>query len=182
MIPPPRPPRGSKENAENSGDSGGSKASGESPATVLSAARLAAVQALYQIALADGSAKTVIEEFLRHRIGKEGDESIATADRTLFGILVEGVAERGEELDSMIAANLAEDWSMERIQPILLALLRAGTFELLAREDVPPRVVITEYVDIAHAFFEDREPAFVNAVLDRLAHVLRQDGWESTSP
>jgi len=166
-----------------SGSSSGHKddaaGSGDSPATVLSAARLAAVQALYQIALADGSAQTVIEEFVRHRLGSKGEEPIAGADRGLFVTLVEGVAARGEELDSMIAANLAEDWKMERIQPILLAVLRAGTFELLARGEVPPRVVITEYVDIAHAFFEGREPAFVNAVLDRLAHVLREDGWES---
>ncbi|MBL6935991.1 MAG: transcription antitermination factor NusB [Alphaproteobacteria bacterium] len=151
---------------------------GDSPATVLSAARLAAVQALYQIALADGSAQDVIEEFVRHRLGAEGEEPIAGADRDLFVTLVEGVAARGEELDSMIAANLADDWKMERIQPILLAVLKAGTFELLACARVPPRVVITEYVDIAHAFFEEREPAFVNAVLDRLAHALREDGWE----
>ena len=165
-----------KETTPDSGDSGGS------PATALSAARLAAVQALYQIALADGSAKAVVEEFIRHRLDVGSEEPVAGADRGLFEVLVEGVAGRGEELDSMIAANLADDWSMERIQPILLALLRAGTFELLAREEVPPRVVITEYVDIAHAFFEEREPAFVNAVLDRLAHALREDGWESTGP
>lgn len=160
-------------NKENTPDSGGS------PAAALSAARLAAVQALYQMALADGSAREVIEEFIRHRLGAGGEEPITGADRTLFGTLVEGVAARAEELDSMIASNLANNWSMERIQPILLALLRAGTFELLACGDVPPRVVITEYVDIAHAFFEDREPAFVNAVLDRLAHALREDGWET---
>ena len=169
-------------NKKNSLDSKGPLGCGGSHAAVLSAARLAAVQALYQIALADTSAREVIEEFLSYRLGAEGEESVVGADRTLFVSLVEGVAARSEELNSMIAANLADDWSMERVPPILLAVLRAGTFELLACEKVPPRVVITEYLNIAHSFFEDREPAFVNAVLDRLAHVLREDGWETTSP
>ena len=155
---------------------------GGSSTAVLSAARLAAVQALYQIMFVDASAQEVIEEFLRHRLGAGDEKSVAEPDRTLFVILVEGVAARVEELDSMIASNLADDWSMKRVPPILLAVLRAGTFELLACEKVPPRVVITEYLDITHSFFEDREPAFVNAVLDRLAHVLREDGWETTSP
>ncbi|MEE1569558.1 MAG: transcription antitermination factor NusB, partial [Alphaproteobacteria bacterium] len=84
--------------------------SGNSPATALSAARLAAVQALYQIALADGSAKAVVEEFIRHRLDAGGEEPVAGADRGLFETLVKGVAGRVEELDSMIAANLADDW------------------------------------------------------------------------
>ena len=179
MISAPSLPGGNKKNFPDSKEPLGC---GGSPATVLSAARLAAVQALYQIALAGASAREVIEEFLRHRLGAEGEESVAEPDRTLFVTLVEGVAARVEELDSMIAANLADDWSMKRVPPILLAVLRAGTFELLACEKIPPRVVITEYLDITHSFFEDQEPAFVNAVLDRLAHVLREDGWETTSP
>ncbi len=156
------------------------RAAGSSSTVALSAARLAAVQALYQMTLSGSPAQKVIGEFLHHRLGAGDEGSVADADRTLFVTLVEGVATREEELDSMIDSNLANDWNMDRIQPVLLAVLRAGAFELLACGQVPPRVVITEYVDIAHAFLEDGEPAFVNAVLDRLAHVLREDGWETS--
>ncbi len=140
----------------------------------LSAARLLAVQALYQMALGEQSARDVLREFLQHRI----DEDIeglkhASVNRELLSELVEGVARMSGELDDMVAAVLDEDWTIERLEITLHALLRAATYELAERHEVPARVVISEYVDLANAFFDGRETAFVNGLLDRLAHILR---------
>ncbi len=142
----------------------------------LSAARLLAVQALYQVVVGDQSAREVLREFLQHRI----DEDIeglkhASVNRELLTELVEGVARTADELDDMIAAVLDEDWTLDRLEILLHALLRAATFELAERLEVPARVVISEYVDLANAFFDGRETAFVNGLLDRLAHVLRAE-------
>jgi len=139
-----------------------------------SLARLAAVQALYQIELTGAPAGKVIAEFAAHRFGKEIDgERYADADRRFFAELVGGTTEHGAELDKMISAALPTDWPLERLERVLRAILRVGAFELYYRSDVPVRVVINEYLEITHAFFEGKEPGMVNGVLDRIGQVLR---------
>lgn len=141
------------------------------------AARLAAVQALYQIEVSGASPANVVMEFLRHRLGQEGEgETFGAADERLFAELVEGASARREELDRHIAAALTPDWPLERLEIILRAILRTGAYELLARLEVPARVAISEYIDIAHAFFAGKEPGLINGVLDRLARTLRPEG------
>jgi len=138
------------------------------------AARLAAVQALYQIDLAGAPAAAVLREFVDHRLGGRSD-----TDRELFVDIVEGASERGPALDELTAPLLAEGWTLGRLDRVLRAILRAGAFELEARADIPARVVINEYVDVAHAFFDGKEPSVVNGVLDRLARILRPLDLES---
>lgn len=143
------------------------------------AARLAAVQALYQIEVSGASPANVVMEILRHRLGQEGEaegETFGAADDRLFADLVEGASARRGELDRHIVASLTPDWPLERLEIILRAILRAGAYELLAHPEVPARVTISEYIDIAHAFFAGKEPGLVNAVLDRLGRVLRPEG------
>jgi transcription antitermination protein NusB len=144
-----------------------------------SVARLVAVQALYQIDLVGAEPDAVVAEFIEHRLGREIDgERYGEADRALFADLVAGVSDRRVDIDRAIAAALPADWPLERLETILRAILRAGAYELLARGDVPPRVTITEYLDIAHAFFSGKEPGMVNGVLDQLARTLRADDLE----
>ena len=126
-------------------------ASGQ-PGRKRSAARLAAVQALYQIELTGGSAANVVREFLMHRFGGGEDDTPGAADEALFADLVEGASARRDELDRQISAVLTPDWPLARLEVILRAILRAGAYELIARPDVPARVAISEYIDIAHAF------------------------------
>jgi N utilization substance protein B len=146
-----------------------------------SAARLAAVQALYQVELGGLSAAAVIEEFRSYRLGRETEGvSYGEADATLFADIVSGRQEHAAEIDRLITARLDKDRQLERLEAILRALLRAGTYELLARPDVPARVIISEYLDVAHAFFAGNEPGFANGVLDRLAHDLRSGEFEGT--
>lgn len=141
-----------------------------------SLARLAAVQALYQIELAGIEPEAVIAEFLAHRLGQEIDgEQYADADRAFFRALVGGGSERREDIDRSISAALPADWPLARLESVLRAIMRAGAYELLACPDVPARVAINEYVEIAHAFFSGKEPGMVNGVLDRLARTLRPD-------
>lgn len=143
-----------------------------------SAARLAAVQAVYEIDIAGAAAAAVVREFIEER-WREGDGEEKTAagavrpDDGLFASVVLGVAERRDELDRMIAAALSADRTLERLEAVLRAILRAGAYELLVERTVPPRVVINEYMEVAHAFFAGNEPDLVNAVLDRLARTLR---------
>ena len=139
-----------------------------------SAARLAAVQALYQMDMTGIDLNDVVDEFEAHRLGQEveGDQYCA-AEGSFFHDLVEGVVREQRRLDPMIDQQLADGWRLNRVDSILRAVLRSGAFELSTREDVPARVVITEYVDIAHAFFGDDEPKVVNGVLDRLARKVR---------
>ena len=152
-----------------------SKASGRRPSG-LSAARLLAVQALYQRSVAGQSAAAVLREFQQHRIDEEVEGlKHATVNRALLTELVEGVSKQEETLDDMLAAVLDEEWTVERLEILLRALLRTAAFELSERLDVPARVVISEYVDLSNAFFDGRETAFVNGMLDRLAHVLRAE-------
>jgi len=143
-----------------------------------SQARLAAVQALYQMDLAETDLAAVIEEFKAHRLGRAADNGVdvgtgGEADPEHFAGVLKGVVRRQREIDPMIDRQLAQGWRLTRIDSILRAILRAGTFELIELSDVPPRVVISEYIDVAHAFFEGDEPRVVNGVLDALARKLR---------
>lgn len=140
-----------------------------------SAARLGAVQALYQLDMAEKPAvKMVIEEYSNHRLGKEieGDQYSA-ADIVLFTDIVDGAFSRLEEIDTNIKKFLTPDWPIDRIEKLLRAILRAGCYEIIARPDVPTPVIINEYVDVAHAFYDRIETSFVNGILDKLAKELR---------
>ena len=139
-----------------------------------SSARLAAVQALYQMELAGTDLAAVIAEFNDHRLGYELDgESYADADAAFFRDLLEGVVRGQRSLDPMLSDKLADGWRLSRIDSILRAILRAAAYELSARQDVPAKTVINEYVDVAHAFFSGDEPKVVNGILDALARSLR---------
>jgi len=152
----------------------------ERPANQRGAARLAAVQALYQMEIAGTGIADVVAEFELFRLGKEIDgEQYRTADAAWFRDLVSGVVEAQLEVDPRVHAALVEGWPLKRVDATLRAILRAGVYELMRRTDVPARVVITEYVDIAKAFFTEDEPKLVNGVLDRLARELRPDEFEA---
>lgn len=142
-----------------------------------SRARLAAAQALYQMEMAGEDAGDVVSEFRSHRLGFEKDsgeaEMLAEADETLFADIVEGVVARQVEIDKAIAASLNTGWTLERIDSTLRALLRAAAYEIMAREDVPARVILDEYVRVADAFFGDTEVGFANGVLNGLARKAR---------
>lgn len=147
-----------------------------------SAARLAAVQALYQMELTGAGVDSVVEEFRHYRLGRELDGmDYARADAAFFAALVTGVVARQVAIDKLVNGTLAEGWRLARLDSILRALLRVGAFELMELSDVPARVVIDEYVDVAHAFFEGAEPGFVNGALDRIAHLLRPDEFSDVS-
>lgn len=138
------------------------------------AARLAAVQALYQHDMEATHLPTLLDEFHMHRLGAMIDEDqYADAEVAFFDDVVKGAVARREEIDDLISGKLASGWSVGRIDKTTLQILRAGTYELLARADVPTASVITEYVDVAHAFFEAREAKFVNGVLDAVAKAVR---------
>jgi transcription antitermination protein NusB len=142
-----------------------------------SVARLAAVQALYQLeANGDADPRAVVGEFVRHRFGQEieGDR-LGEADPELFADIVCGVTEDRERLDAEISAVLIEGWPLPRLDSVLRAILRAGAYELMHRRDVPPRVALSEYTAIAYAFFSGKEPGLANGVLNHLAHTLRDD-------
>jgi transcription antitermination protein NusB len=138
-------------------------------------ARLAAIQALYQLELnPDLTPEAVVQEFAQHRLGREIDgERYGEADAALFADIVLGVAGDRDRLDAAISSVLAEEWPLKRLDAVLRAILRAGAYELASRQDVPPRVSIDEYTTIAHAFFSGKEPGFANGVLDGLGRVLR---------
>jgi N utilization substance protein B len=139
-----------------------------------SLARLNAVQALYQMEMADAAPERIIKEFIEHRLGREVEgDTYGTADVEFFTDIVKGVAANQAAIDTMISENLADDWSFERIDNILKCIARAGLFELIHRPDVPTKVIINEYLDVAHAFYGQTEPAFVNGILDRLARKIR---------
>ncbi|BBE71555.1 transcription antitermination factor NusB [Oharaeibacter diazotrophicus] len=146
------------------------------PANQRGAARLAAVQALYQLEIGGEDIVAVVTEFEAHRLGKEIDGvEYRQADAAWFRDIVAGVVGEQRRLDPMIHTALVEDWPLKRVDATLRAILRCGAYELSKRPDVPGRVIITEYIDIARAFFGDDEPKLVNGVLDRLAHDLRPD-------
>ena len=133
------------------------------------------MQALYQMDLAETDLAAVIEEFKAHRLGERGRERHRARRPTpsISPRLLKGVVRRQREIDPMIDRQLAEGWRLTRIDSIVRAILRAAAFELMELTDVPPRVVISEYIEVAHAFFEGDEPRVVNGVLDSLARKLR---------
>jgi len=139
------------------------------------AARLAAVQALYQHAMEATPAAVLLDEFHMHRLGAEIDEDqYAEAEVTFFDDIVKGVLARSEEIDTLLETRLAQGWSLARLDRTMHQILRAGAWELLARADVPTGAAISEYVDVAHAFFDEREAKFVNGVLDAVAKDVRR--------
>jgi N utilization substance protein B len=142
-----------------------------------SRARLAALQALYQLELTGGAPADVVQEFLDHRFS--GD---VAQDEDFFADIVNGVLKHQVEIDRSVARSLASGWTLARIDSILRALLRAAAYELVARKDVPAKVVIDEYVELARDFFEGDEPKFVNAVLDKLAHAKRAAEFGEPTP
>jgi N utilization substance protein B len=139
-----------------------------------SAARLAAVQALYQHEMEGTPLPRLLKEFHDHRIGATiEDEQYHEAEIDFFDDIVAGVDARRDEIDQAISAKLASGWSLERIDRPMRAILRAGAYELIARADVPIGSVISEYVDVAHAFYDKRESGFVNGLLDSIAKEVR---------
>ena len=139
-----------------------------------SAARLAAVQALYQQDMEGTPITRLLHEFHEHRLGATiEDATYHDAEIDFFDDVVSGVDARRGEIDEKIAAKLAEGWSIERLDRPMRAILRAGAYELIARADVPLGSVISEYVDVAHAFYDKRESGFVNGLLDAIAKEAR---------
>lgn len=137
-------------------------------------ARLAAVQALYQMELAGEGVDTVITEFSNHRFDADIEgEPLAEADEAYFADIVRGVVGQQRTIDEAVKARLASNWRMERLDSTLRALLRAGAWELTASRDVPKEIIIDEYVELAKAFFDDSEAKFVNAALDGVARDVR---------
>ncbi|MBS0472036.1 MAG: transcription antitermination factor NusB [Proteobacteria bacterium] len=146
------------------------------------AARLGAVQALYQMELSGDDAESVAQEFVDHRLGREPEISGGEADEDFFRALVNGVPQYQVEIDGSIAKCLSSDWRLERVDSILRAILRAAAYELIDRRDVPAKAVIDEYVELTHAFFQGDEPKFVNAALDKLARRKRAIEFGLTPP
>ena len=144
------------------------------PANQRGAARLAAVQALYQMDLGGTNLPEVIAEFETYRLGKEVDgDQYGGADETLFRAIAAGASAKREELDNLIAAVLPDAWPLERLELILRQILRCGVYELAELPEIPTPVLISEYVAISDSFYSGKEPGMVNAVLDRLARELR---------
>ena len=139
-----------------------------------SAARLAAVQALYQRQMEDTPLAKLLDEFHQHRLGREiEDAQYAEAEVDFFDDVVSGAIARQEEIDALLTERLAEGWNLARLDKTMLQILRAGSYELLARADIPTGTAISEYVDVAHAFFDEREAKFVNGLLDAVAKAVR---------
>ena len=138
------------------------------------AARLAAVQALYQMDLAATPLHEILAEFEGHWIGQEVEgEQYLPAEAAFFREIVGGVVTEQRKLDPLIDEALAKGWPLKRIETVLRAILRAGAYELDKRNDIPARVIVSEYVDVAHAFVEKDETGMINAVLDQIARRLR---------
>jgi len=146
------------------------KSSAKRRAASRTAARLAAVQALYQMDMAGTDANQVVREFLDYRLDEVAQSVGADeTDENYFRDIVLGVVQEQSAVDPVLDAHLAEGWRLSRIDSILRAILRSAAFELALRDDVPAKVIINEYVNIAHAFFETEEPKVVNGILDQLA-------------
>ena len=144
-----------------------------------STARLAAVQALYQQQMEGTALNRLLDEFHLHRLGRPVDdedhegEVFADADVAFFDDVVRGVDARRDEIDDILLSKLAQGWTLARLDKTMLQILRAGAYELIARVDVPLASAINEYVDVAKAFFDDREAKFVNGILDGVAKQVR---------
>ena len=152
---------------------------GKAPRPARTASRIAAVQALFQTEQAQTGAETVIDEFVRHRLGElpggGGFEEgrVPEAEVPLFARIVRAAVTQQDTIDRMLTEALPEEWPLARLDPVLRALLRAGAAELAAANDPPAKVVINEYLNVAHGFFSGEEPRMANAILDRLARLLR---------
>lgn len=147
------------------------------PKQARSVARLAAVQALYQMEVSSAGAESVIREFAEHRFDRDaedGEAPLASADEAFFADLVRGVVQHQKTVDAAIARKLAANWRLDRLDATARAILRAGAYELMHRRDVPTEVVIDEYVELAKSFFEGPEPGFVNGALDAVAQDARR--------
>lgn len=167
--------RGPKDDASPAGEASARGVTARR-ASARSAARLAAVQALYQMDMTAIDMSRVIAEFEAHRLGQEVEGcQYREAEPEFFRDIVEGVVREQLRIDPLIDRHLAEGWRLHRLDSILRAILRAGAYEILMRKDVPSRVVITEYVDLAHAFFDGEEPKVVNGILDRLGRENRPE-------
>lgn len=139
-----------------------------------SAARLAAVQALYQMEMEKVGLARLLDEFHAHRLGAEiEDAQYAEAEVDFFDDVVAGVNARRAEIDALIDGKLGEMWKMGRLDKTMLQILRCGTYELIARADIPTGAVIDEYMDVAHAFFDKKDAKFVNGLLDAVAKDVR---------
>lgn len=142
------------------------------------AGRLAAVQALYQMEMTGIDVNAVIAEFRAGRLGQEIDGAqYADADAGLFADLLRGVVSRQAEVDNLLAGALKPEWPLARLDATLRALIRAAVYELMARPEVPAKVVLSQYIDIAHAFFSGAEPSLANGVLDNIARLLHPDAF-----
>ena len=147
------------------------------------AARLAAVQALYQMDIASTGLEDILAEFESHWIGREVEgEQYLPAEAAHFRAVVTGVVDDQRKLDPMIDEALSRGWPLKRIETVLRAILRAGAYELDRKHDVPARVVVSEYVDVASAFVDREETGMVNAVLEQLARQLRAGEFEQAAP
>lgn len=151
------------------------------------AARMAAVQSLYELDMVDGDADPVLRTFIEKRWtvtveDEDGDEvgeaEFLDPDKTFLIDLVRGVLAHKSEIDDMLDGALGDKWTVDRLEVLLRAVLRTGVYELLAHADIPAKVVINEYMDVANAFFTEGEPKMVNGVLDKLAHVLRDGAMD----
>lgn len=139
-----------------------------------SAARLAAVQALYQMDMEKVGLARLLDEFHAHRLGAEiEDAQYADAEVDFFDDVVAGVNARRAEIDALVEGKLGEMWKMGRLDKTMLQILRCGTYELIARADIPTGAVIDEYMDVAHAFFDKKDAKFVNGLLDAVAKEVR---------
>lgn len=144
------------------------------PNQARAAARLGAVQALYQQQMEGTHLAKLLDEFHQHRLGQIiEDEEYADADVDFFDDVVSGVDARRDEIDALLVERLAEGWTLARLDKTMLQILRAGCYELMARPDVPKATAISEYVDVAKAFFDDREAKFVNGILDAVGKQVR---------
>ena len=142
-------------------------------------ARLSAIQALYQMDISGHPSKTVIMEFLNHRFGHEDEVGYVAVDEVFFEEVVKGVIDFQDEIDTEIKAHLSEKWKISRLDKTLIALLRAGSFEILRRPDVPAPVIIDQYVSLAADFFDTKQAGFVNGALDKMAKKHRNAEFES---
>lgn len=153
------------------------KSAGPRTANKRGAARLAAVQALYQMDVTGSGLLETTAEYESFRLGKEVDGALyREADAQWFRAILAGVVENQKQVDPVIHDSLTEDWPLSRLDSTLRAIMRAGVYELMKRNDVPVAVIVSEYVDIAKAFYDEDEPKLVNAVLDRVARKLRGEG------
>ena len=139
-----------------------------------SASRLAAVQALYQQQMEKTALTRLLNEFHQHRLGQEiEDDQYADAEVDFFDDIVSGVDARRDEIDELLQSKLAAGWKIDRLDKTMVQILRCGTYELLARADISKKIVISEYIDVAHAFFDEKEAKFVNGVLDSVGKTVR---------